>query len=217
MFKLLYNIIDQLPSEKVFVKKLNSLPEPIADTIKRYKNYEDQVLRLAGKLLLKEGFKEYREINNTKHLDVIINEHGKPFIENNTIHFSTAYAGNIAVCIISTNGETGIDIEKLRPVELSLYKEYFTLNEWQYIILAKDTNETYKNFYHLWTRKEAILKASGVGLSILLNTIEVLNETLILNNKKYYLKTINLSKDYICHIVTESLEDHVTINEINIF
>ena len=214
MIKLFYSIIDQWPSEQEFGKKLLSMPASIAMKINQYNNYEDKVLRLYGKLLLSEGINEMDITKNVSLADITFNENGKPIIANKSIYFNTSYTGNIAVCIISTEGETGIDIEKIKPVELSLYKEYFTLNEWNYIFSAKGIDESIKHFYHLWTRKEAILKASGTGLLFPLNTIEVLNESVTLYNKAYYLKRIDINKENCCCIATEYPFEHIEIIKV---
>ena len=210
MTQLFYSIIDKWPSIQEIEKRLLLLPVSIAEKIKLYNNYEDKVLRLTGRLLLAQALKRI----DISLADITFNENGKPFIVNNPIHFSTAYSGNIAVCIISTEGETGIDIEKIKPVELSLYKEYFTLNEWNYIFSTKGIDESIKHFYHLWTRKEAILKASGTGLLFPLNTIEVLNESVTLNNKTYYFKRIEIDKEYYCYIAILFPFEHIEIIKV---
>ena len=210
MTQLFYSIIDKWPSIQEIEKRLLLLPVSIAEKIKLYNNYEDKVLRLTGRLLLAQALKRI----DISLADITFNENGKPFIVNNPIHFSTAYSVNIAVCIISTEGETGIDIEKIKPVELSLYKEYFTLNEWNYIFSTKGIDESIKHFYHLWTRKEAILKASGTGLLFPLNTIEVLNESVTLNNKTYYFKRIEIDKEYYCYIAILFPFEHIEIIKV---
>ena len=217
MIKLFYCRFDHWPSEQEFEKKLFSLPESIINKINQYNNYEDKVLRLAGKLLLQEAFKGIDIANKLSLTDILLNDNGKPVNTNHSIYFNTAYSGNIAICIINTSGETGIDIEKIIPVDLSLYQDYFTLKEWNNINAINDMFDSYLQFFHLWTRKEAILKASGNGLLIPLNTIEVLDSIVNLNNKTYYLQTINLHKDFICHIATEVLYENVTTIEINLF
>ena len=217
MIKLFYSRFDQWPSEQEFENKLFTLPESIINKINLYNNFGDKVLRLAGKLLLQEAFKGIDIANKLSLSDILLNDNGKPVTANHPIYFNTAYSGNIAVCIISTKGETGIDIEKIKPIDLSLYQDYFTLNEWNNINSMNNILESYHQFFHLWTRKEAILKASGKGLIFPLNTIEVIDSTVNLNNKTYYLQTINLHKDYICHIATEALYDEIFITEMKLF
>ena len=217
MIKLFYCRFDHWPSEQEFEKKLFSLPESIINKINQYNNYEDKVLRLAGKLLLQEAFKGIDIANKLSLSDILLNDNGKPVTANHSIYFNTAYSGNIAIFIINTSGETGIDIEKIITADLSLYQDYFTLKEWNSIISINDSLTINYQFFHLWTRKEAILKASGKGLLYALNTIEVLDSTVNLNNKSYYLQTINLHKEYICHIATEELCEEVSIIEIKVF
>lgn len=92
---------------------------------------------------------------------------GKPRLlePNEDISFSISYRKNmIAVALSST--DVGVDIEEIRSdIDLSgIARMVFTPDE-QKCLQSTDGREKENKFFELWTRKEALLKASGIGLS----------------------------------------------------
>lgn len=110
------------------------------------------------------------------------NKHGKPFLEKSHIQFNTSHSHNMACYTVSFNYMVGIDIEcqdhTLDVIEL--LDLVFTKKEIA-LFNTFEQRDQHKIFYNLWTKKESLVKAIGLGLSYPINTIEVLS--LILDNK----------------------------------
>jgi 4'-phosphopantetheinyl transferase len=88
------------------------------------------------------------------------------------LYFNLSHSRNIALLALSMDTELGIDIEYLRPIEPEVAESNFSPTE----LAALSTLEGeawLKGFYHCWTRKEAILKAEGVGLNFPLDSFDV--------------------------------------------
>ena len=66
----------------------------------------------------------------------------------------------------------GIDVEDIRPMEPEVAENYFSPGERQALSLLQG-DAWLKAFYLCWTRKEAIVKAEGVGLSLALDCFDV--------------------------------------------
>lgn len=82
------------------------------------------------------------------------NEHGKPYIEGGP-YFSISHCKEgIAVAI--DDQPIGIDIEAIRPVKEDLIER--VMNEEERVGMDD------RKFTRLWTRKEAVVKAQGVGI-----------------------------------------------------
>lgn len=73
----------------------------------------------------------------------------------------------------SLDGEVGIDIEKVRPVQPTKLAKYcFSAREQAELVLSRD-DEQLRAFFRGWVRKESFIKALGLGLSYPLNGFDV--------------------------------------------
>ena len=94
--------------------------------------------------------------------------HGKPYIHTNNpqhIEFNLAHSDALAVYAITCKHPIGIDIEKTlaRPF-VNIAKRFFAEKECHAISeVTKDKQA--EVFYHIWTQKEAFIKAIGEGLA----------------------------------------------------
>jgi 4'-phosphopantetheinyl transferase len=104
------------------------------------------------------------------------NCHGKPHLaEDASLHFNVTHSGGLGLIAFTTLGEVGIDVEAIqRDVEaLDIASENFTSNEAAMIAEARTPQDQTSIFLHLWTRKEAVLKAAGCGIPRGLDTVDV--------------------------------------------
>lgn len=114
--------------------------------------------------------------------------------------YNTSHSGKYAVIAISAKS-VGIDIEK---IDHSFYfddvaRRSFTNEEQRYL---KENNTTHA-FFHLWTRKEAILKASGEGLINNLHLLNCVPSRVLRSGLIYELTTFSPEADYVVSIATE--------------
>ena len=108
-------------------------------------------------------------------LEFVQNEYGKPRLaQAPSVHFSLSHSEDLAFLAVSDTLEVGADIEQVRPINhLDLARRYFHPNETAAIERPPDADDQLRNFFHIWTLKEAVVKALGKGLSIPLDTFEV--------------------------------------------
>ena len=81
---------------------------------------------------------------------------------------SITHSGGIAAAAYSESGIIGIDLEIIKPHSLRLAEDYFLEEE----IPCADA----ENIVMAWTRKEALLKALGLGLTVPAKSINAANE-----------------------------------------
>ena len=97
------------------------------------------------------------------------NEYGKPYIINNVsekLCFNVSHSGETISVALSRSLDLGVDIEYISEDEYKeTYDLMFTKEEQDYLVKYP------KEFYTLWTLKEAYLKAYGLGFSM--NPLEV--------------------------------------------
>jgi 4'-phosphopantetheinyl transferase len=90
------------------------------------------------------------------------------------IQFNISHSGGRVLLAATWGTSVGVDVEVPRTgVEIEeLLRRFFSPDEvaaWQHLPLELRTS----GFYHLWTRKEAVIKAVGRGLSLPLNSFQV--------------------------------------------
>lgn len=139
--------------------------------------------------------------------DIHYYSNGKPYLDNkynylDYKYLSISHSNNI-VSIALSEHDIGLDIEVMNKDRLIVHKA--TLNNYELDIYnSLNDYDKIKYFYKIWTRKEAYVKLSGIGLITKPNQITINNdfETIY---KKVFNKDITLSI---------SPKDIININEI---
>ena len=90
------------------------------------------------------------------------------------IHFNLAHTGDLALVAVTRLGMVGVDVESVRPVKNvdELIARFFSSRENELFQKVPD-HEKPAAFFNLWTRKEALLKATGEGITRSLSLVEV--------------------------------------------
>jgi 4'-phosphopantetheinyl transferase len=100
---------------------------------------------------------------------------GKPVLASGTeLHFNVSHTTGLALIAVTRLGPVGIDVERLhdRPTHLDMAARFFTPAE-SAALRQLPPDRRLEAFFHVWTRKEAFLKAVGLGLSHGLERFEV--------------------------------------------
>ena len=102
---------------------------------------------------------------------------GRPEIDGPAaITVSTSHSDGLAIVAVARGRLVGVDLERLRPIPdaLDLARSLFTAAEYDRLrITAVDARS--QAFLRLWTRKEAIAKALGLGLSMPFDGFDVVD------------------------------------------
>jgi 4'-phosphopantetheinyl transferase len=100
--------------------------------------------------------------------------HGKPTLAHPTspIRFNLSHSGGFAALALAHGCEVGIDIEAMRPINEDIAERYFSPFEIA-ALHALPARERPPAFFRCWTRKEAVIKATGEGLARRLDSFDV--------------------------------------------
>lgn len=169
---------------------LLSANETLKNRISRYKKQNDLKRSALGYYLVA---KAYKELTGSVAPPILFTDSGKPYFNDNNIHFSISHSNNLAVCVLNDK-EIGIDTEKIETFNPKLIDRICMDEEKQYI------GNSSERFFEIWTAKEAYSKLTGLGLSIGLKNIEVDIKNLEVQGKKLTIKAV---KDYIISIVSD--------------
>ncbi len=103
---------------------------------------------------------------------------GKPTLDKEQapsgVQFNMSHSQGMALLALQSHDEVGVDIEAVRPVPdaVDIARRLFTEEEGR-ILAAHPPDERDLTFARYWTRKEALLKSIGRGLSHPVNTFAV--------------------------------------------
>jgi Phosphopantetheinyl transferase len=126
---------------------------------------KQQIQHIKNKLLAQKLNVTPTDLIFAKH------EYGKPYLLNHTLHFNHSHSQQYYALALSERvKDIGIDVEELdRKVRLdSLAQHAFHPDEyatWQ------NLEQDREYWFKVWTTKEAVLKASGLGIRLDLNTL----------------------------------------------
>lgn len=167
---------------KYLLKKINSTD---------HKAKQKACHQLLAELLETYGI-DYKKIN------IKLNKYNKPYIDNFDIYFNMSHSKDLCVCAVSRK-EIGIDIEKIRKVNLKTIHHFATEEEIMYIL--KNEKKIFYRLFEIFTLKEAYFKMLGTDLKDIKKVNFISNNQISLPG--FNIKTIK-NKDYIISIIEKN-------------
>ena len=100
--------------------------------------------------------------------------HGKPELPDAHVHFNVSHSGDMVLVALSSECALGVDVEEIRvlPERRAIVGRYFHPGEVA-DLASLDDDAAAEAFYRAWTRKEALSKALGLGLTLEPNQFRV--------------------------------------------
>lgn len=178
---------------KSFIKSL-----PISDQQKcNLKiNNEKKYQAILGRIILKDILKTKYNISYND-VKVKFNINDKPYIDG--INFNISHSYDYVVVAVADDA-IGVDIEKIRKIDLSIMKQFCTHNEQKYIM---NSNNKYLSFWKIYTLKEAYFKMLGTNLfdmkSVEFSFLD--NQIICSNNNKLNILLSEEIDNYILSII----------------
>jgi 4'-phosphopantetheinyl transferase len=111
-------------------------------------------------------------------VSLVYGEHGKPALaplcHPDGPQFNVAHSAGLALYAITSCGPTGIDVEEVVAFEdmAAVAADFFSTHE-RHALSRVVPHAFTTAFYSIWTRKEALLKAEGIGLMAPLDSFDV--------------------------------------------
>lgn len=202
---------------------LKYLPEAAKMRVRVKQNPTSRLHTLSGELLTRYSIGQF--LGKSKPEIILeFGDKGKPFVSNlQNIHFNISHSGNYVVCAVA-DSEIGIDVERVRSVNLRIAERFFSAPEIQDLMALNDA-ERMHYFITLWTIKESYLKAIGRGLTQHLNSFTICkkgNLYQLTGNpeaERYAIEALEVSPDYAMAICSPlpflpAMISHVALKDI---
>ncbi len=98
--------------------------------------------------------------------DIERGEHGKPYLPlHPEINFNISHCRGLAICGFS-GGSIGVDAELIRDFDPKVMDRVFSDEEKNFVLSSEEKN---RDFFRIWTLKEAYGKYLGTGLLSVIN------------------------------------------------
>ncbi|MGQ9847560.1 MAG: 4'-phosphopantetheinyl transferase family protein [Bacteroidales bacterium] len=182
----------------------------------RFVREQDRNRYVVTQYFLREFLSYYLKIDFDK-VEISYSKSGKPYLNdkiNSNLKFNYSHSGDYIIYAFTSDDEIGVDIEEIKDIpELDeLSRTHFSDEEQSIYFELKNPDRKKQLFYKIWTRKEALLKAAGSGITIDLQSLRVLrtnerNATQVkvkFLNKDYLISDIPLDKNYASSVAIDS-------------
>lgn len=139
--------------------------------VDRFRFVDDKKRTVAGEMLARKAIAE-RCCIAPASITFGIKEHGKPYAKDLDVEFNISHSGDMVVCAVDDK-PVGIDIEQIRPIDLTVTKRICTNEELLHLFGYTPTEQDFAyttdieiltRFFELWTAKEAYGKCIGDGI-----------------------------------------------------
>jgi 4'-phosphopantetheinyl transferase len=199
---------------------LQYLPEAGKLRIRNRQNLTSKLQTVAGELLARYSVGHYLG-KTDQEINLVFGEKGKPHIGNLPhVHFNISHSGHYVICAVAET-EIGIDVERIRKVDLRIAERFFSPSEID-DLMACDEKKRMPYFITLWTIKESYLKAIGRGLTQHLNSFTIVKNSdsyLLTGNEeaeRYGIETQQLDHEYIMAVCAPLPYSPASINNITL-
>ena len=139
--------------------------------VDRFRLIDDKKRTVAGEMLARKAIAEWCGVE-PESITFAIGEHGKPYAVDLDVEFNISHSGYMVVCTVDST-PVGIDLEQIRPIDLSVAKRFCSDEELLYIFGHKPTDEDFvytedkeilTRFFEIWTKKEAMVKLPVIAI-----------------------------------------------------
>jgi 4'-phosphopantetheinyl transferase len=173
-------------------RMLPLVPDSRREQALRFRHTFGRFACLKSYLMLEQLLRDEFGISNPR---ISVSEHGKPYLADYpNIHFNISHCLK-AVAVVVADIPVGIDVESFRDYSDGLLDKTMNETERQEIAASDSPKELFASY---WTRKEAVFKLHGTGITDDLHgilTTKETTDTMVNREKGYAVSVAVYSKD----------------------
>lgn len=199
--------------QKVDPDCLRSLLSPISKSkLVGFKRDVDRSLLLTSSVLLTQMLFE-NGFENYKTSDLQYSNTGRPFFPDSPFDFNVSHTDNFAAVVFSENCRVGIDIERIKDVDLRDFENIFSKEVWNII---HSSGNKIREFYYYWTQLESAIKADGRGLSLVPSgNIEIRDDRVLIDGRSWFSHHNDICTAISCCIASDKEIKNISFRELN--
>ncbi len=178
------------------------VPEDWLESATAYRRELDRNASVLGRVLLCRLL-EHDGLNPTGY-KWQITEHKRPYLLDSNrgiIHFSISHSGDWVACAYAMRIPVGIDLEKCVPRPPQIFEKIFAADELEFVRKSRDPTRTISE---VWTRKEAVAKASGKGMYLPFRSFSTMGDSVEVEGATYRIMALNGPEGYALHASVKS-------------
>lgn len=209
MAVIYYLDITDIDNIETYVHEFSDiLPEEIRK-ISFFKSKKKKQSTMAW-ILLAYGVKRMGKNVDLKS-DIMRNPYGKPRLKDSFLKFNLSHSENFVACAISQKWEVGIDIQRKRKIPLKILEGFLGERDYRMIESFLEEDE----WCRLWTRKEALLKCTGMGWRYPeARKIDVADKKITLNDTTYFVTDIWIRDEYDFSVCIKNRDEKIIWFEV---
>ncbi|WP_030173000.1 4'-phosphopantetheinyl transferase family protein [Spirillospora albida] len=152
------------------------LDERERDRYEKFLRAEDKARFVTGRFLARSVLADRTglapdRIRFTTDCPLCAGTHGKPRLPGHDLDFSLSHSGDRVVLVLVEGAEVGVDVERESDRDIVRLAEMVLTEPEREALFAMPDRR--RGFHTYWSRKEALLKATGHGLAAPMTAIHV--------------------------------------------
>lgn len=178
------------------------VPEDWLASARKYRRDTDRGASLLGRVLLAAMLRSDGR-NPGDH-----RWHGtafkKPYLlgRGGLVHFSISHCENMVACAYSPDMPVGLDLERCKPRSLPSFEKILTIDEMNFLRNAEGPERA---MCEIWTRKEAVAKASGKGMYLPFGSFSTLGDCVVVEGDTYQINALDAPSGYMLCAAVKSI------------
>ncbi len=159
-----------LEDPSVYSALYSRMPECRRRKADRFLFGKDRRLCVGVWALLREALEDLGE--NPDSAEIGTGKNGKPFLRDSRVRFNMSHSEERVACAVS-DSDVGCDVEMVKYAGLDIAGRFFHGSEYEDIAAAEGTGDMPALFCRYWTLKESFMKATGLGMSLPLDSFRI--------------------------------------------
>lgn len=151
---------------------LHKISSERRERISRMKFPRKKTISLVTELLVRSEISKELGIDRGA-IEFSYNEYGKPFLKGGGYFFSVSHSGEYIAFAGETDSPIGVDIQLKGRADYRVAERFFTEDEYSAICSSPAPE---REFFKIWSLKEAYVKMLGTGMATPFSTFSVLTD-----------------------------------------